>query len=226
MRCIERGDWGGVATLMLSSAESLARGGADFLICPDNTIHQALPFVEPRSPLPWLHIARVVADRAAEHGFRRLGLTGTRYLVASEVYPEQLASRGIECVRPTGEEREEIDRIIMDELVHGVFTAGSGRILPAGDRAAPRRAVRRGRPRLHRDPAPHERRELAAADARLHASAGARGAAAGRAAARRKAGRVREDVIASAPRIPQPVVRRDPRRRMLHSRVRVRGTHR
>src|SRR3954466_7083009 len=92
MEPIARGDWAAVAELMLSSASKLARAGADFLICPDNTIHQAFPRLEPRSPLPWLHIAEVAAAEAARRGFRRLGLTGTRYLVASEVYPEKLAA--------------------------------------------------------------------------------------------------------------------------------------
>jgi aspartate racemase len=78
MKLIYRGDWQGVGELMLVSAEKLAQIGADFLICPDNTIHQALPLVEPRSPRPWLHIAKVVAGAAAERGFRRVGLTGTR----------------------------------------------------------------------------------------------------------------------------------------------------
>jgi aspartate racemase len=117
---LDRDDWPGVGALMLESAEALARAGADFLICPDNTIHQALPHVLPRSPRPWLHIAEVVAARAQERGFRRLGLTGTRWLVASEVYPEALAARGIACVRPSTEERDEINRIIMDELVNDV----------------------------------------------------------------------------------------------------------
>jgi aspartate racemase len=118
--CLERGDWQGVGELMLASANKLARIGADFLICPDNTIHQALPFVEPRSPLPWLHIAEVVAGEAVSHGFRRLGLTGTRWLVDSEVYPEKLRARGLACVRPSASERDETNRIIMDELVYGV----------------------------------------------------------------------------------------------------------
>ena len=77
VECLDRDDWQGVGELMLSSADKLAKTGADFLICPDNTIHQALPIVEPRSPLPWLHIAEVVAAQAVERGFRRLGLTGT-----------------------------------------------------------------------------------------------------------------------------------------------------
>lgn len=119
--CLDRGDLEGVGELMLASAEKLARIGADFLICPDNTIHQALPHVLPRSPLPWLHIAEVVADEAVARGFRRLGITGTRWLVESEVYPEKLEARGLQYVRPNAAEREEINRIIMDELVCGIF---------------------------------------------------------------------------------------------------------
>ncbi len=119
--CLERGDWPGVAELMLDSAEKLARTGADFLICPDNTIHNALPHLEGRSPLPWLHIADVVADAAVARGFRRLALTGTRWLVESDLYPEKLAARGLAFLRPEAAECEEIDRIIMEELVCGVF---------------------------------------------------------------------------------------------------------
>jgi aspartate racemase len=121
MKCVYRGDWQGVGELMLSSANKLARIGVDFLICPDNTIHQALPYIESRSPLPWLHIAAVGAGQAIERGFHRIGLTGTRYLVESEVYPEKLTERGLEYVRPGAEECAEINRIIFDELVYGVF---------------------------------------------------------------------------------------------------------
>ena len=119
--CLRRGDWPGVGALMLSSAHKLASSGADFLICPDNTIHQALPYVEPRSPLPWLNIAGVVADEAIQRGFRRLGLTGTRWLVESTVYPDKLTARGLEYVPSNAGESEEINRIIMDELVNGIF---------------------------------------------------------------------------------------------------------
>jgi len=111
---LDRKDMEGVAALMLSSAGKLAKAGADFLICPDNTIHQAMPWVLPRSPLPWLHIADAVAEEVERRGFRRVGLTGTRWLVESDVYPAGY-------VRPTEAERAEIHRIIMDELVYGVF---------------------------------------------------------------------------------------------------------
>ncbi|HTV16594.1 MAG TPA: amino acid racemase [Acidobacteriaceae bacterium] len=120
---IAAGAWEQVGALMLDSAQRLARAGADFLICPDNTIHQAMPFVAPQSPLPWLHIAGVVADEAVARGFRRIGILGTRWLVLSEVYPEQLTARGLAYLRPGDEEREEINRIIMNELVRGIVRA-------------------------------------------------------------------------------------------------------
>ena len=120
---LDRGDRAGVAELMLSSAGKLAKAGADFLICPDNTIHQAMAHVLPRSPLPWLHIAEVVAAEAAARGYRKLGITGTRWLIDSEVYPQKIEAQGLAWLRPTDAERDGTNRIIMDELVQGVFTA-------------------------------------------------------------------------------------------------------
>lgn len=125
MRFAEDDNWGGVAGLMLSSAHKLQKAGADFLICPDNTIHQAMRMVTPKSPLPWLHIAEEVAEEAKRRGFRKVGITGTRYLVRSSVYPEKLEAAGIAYLRPEKDEREKINDIIFDELVHGVFTHSS-----------------------------------------------------------------------------------------------------
>jgi aspartate racemase len=119
--CINRDDWQGVGEIMLASANKLAAIGADFLICPDNTIHQALPLIELRSPRPWLHIAEVVATEAAACGYRKPAVTGTRWLVESSVYPDKLTARGLDYLLPNEEERHELNRIIMDELVYGTF---------------------------------------------------------------------------------------------------------
>ena len=121
MQHIYRGDWQGVGEVMLASANNLAKSGADFLICPDNTMHQGLVHIEHRSPLPWLHIAEAVAEEAVNRGFKRLGLTGTSWLVDSEIYPDKLRGRGLAYLRPDAAERDEINRIIMDELVYGLF---------------------------------------------------------------------------------------------------------
>jgi len=129
MRYIEAGEWDKVAELMLSSAEKLAKIGADFAICPDNTIHQAFDLFIDRSPIPWLHIAEEVAKEAKRRGFRRLGILGTRYLMESQVYPARLEPLGIDWVIPSEEEREKINEIIFNELVYGRFLDESRRYL-------------------------------------------------------------------------------------------------
>jgi aspartate racemase len=119
--CLEKDDIAGIGELMLQSAIKLAAIGADFVICPDNTVHQTFDSMIDRSPLPWLHIGEVVAAEAARRKFQRLGLTGTSWLVASDVYPAKLANHGLGFARPNQDECKEIDRIIMEELTQGIF---------------------------------------------------------------------------------------------------------
>jgi len=118
-------DWKAVADLMLESAEKVAKAGADFAICPDNTYHQAFEFLLPRSPIPWLHIARVVGEKANESGFEKLGILGTKYLAEGPVYPSQLKDLGIEREIPDEEDRIRINDIIFKELVKGIFLESS-----------------------------------------------------------------------------------------------------
>jgi aspartate racemase len=121
MEFIRAGDWRGVADLMLSSARKVAGAGADFAISPDNTIHEAYEMVEANSPIPWLHIARVVGKEARGRGFGTLGILGTCYLMTGPVYPGQLGRMGIDTVIPGQDDRERIDEIIFTQLVKAEF---------------------------------------------------------------------------------------------------------
>ena len=123
--CIDANDWAGVAELMLSSSEKLAKAGADFLIAPVNTVHQAFDLVEHRSPRPWLHIAVEVANEAKRHNYKRLGVLGTRSLMDGPVYRNTLKAAGIEHRVPAADQRERIHHIIFDELVQGRFKLAS-----------------------------------------------------------------------------------------------------
>ena len=125
MPAFDARDHEGVAEVMLESVRLLADAGAELAICPDNSAHLAFAWVEAGSPIPWLHIGRVVADRARRDGFRRVGVLGTRFITAGPVYPEALGAVGIEAVPPDDEDAELIDRIIFDELVDGVFSDAS-----------------------------------------------------------------------------------------------------
>jgi aspartate racemase len=123
----DAGDYAGVARVMLESARLLASAGADFAICPDNSAHLAWDHVQAGTPIPWLHIARVVAEEAGRRGFRRVGVLGTRYTMGggAPIYRVALDAVGIETVIPEAADFETVDRIIFAELVDGVFTDAS-----------------------------------------------------------------------------------------------------
>ena len=123
MRYIEKGDWENVADLMLSSVSKLAKVGANFAICPDNTIHQAFDLVVNKSPIPWLHIAQEVVAEAKRKEYKRLGILGTRYLMEGPVYPSKITATGIEYMIPEIKDRERINQIIFDELIYARFTS-------------------------------------------------------------------------------------------------------
>jgi aspartate racemase len=122
---IRSGNWAEVSKLMLASTRKLASIGAQFAICPDNTIHQAFDLVAADSPIPWLHIAEAVAQDAIERNLKVLGITGTKYLMTGPVYPGVMRKLGIECRIPDQPDRERIDTIIFRELANGIFTEES-----------------------------------------------------------------------------------------------------
>ena len=121
MRYIYIGDWDKVSDLMRNSAQIVAKAGADFAICPDNTIHQAFDLMIAKSPIPWLHIAEIVGEVAKKKGFAALAILGTKYLMTSQVYPKALKKFGISYKIPEKNDREKIDKIIFKELVNGIF---------------------------------------------------------------------------------------------------------
>jgi aspartate racemase len=129
LRYILANDWEGLAEVLLDSTRKLAEAGADFAICPDNTYHQAFRFLISRSPIPWIHIAEAVAEKAHRLGYKRLAILGTKYLMEGPVYPETLGRFGIDSRIPDEEDRERINQIIMKELVNGIFQDTSRRYL-------------------------------------------------------------------------------------------------
>jgi aspartate racemase len=125
MPAFDAGDYAGVARIMLDSARLLAAAGADFAICPDNSAHLAWEPLQAATPIPWLHIARVLAEEASRRNFQRVGILGTRFTMGSRMYPEHLAALGIDAVIPEPADADTVDRIIFSELVDGVFSDAS-----------------------------------------------------------------------------------------------------
>lgn len=121
----ERRDLAALRGLFAADAAKLAAAGVDFFVLPDNTAHIALEAPGEPFAIPCLHIAEVVADRAAETGRRKIAILGTDWTMTGPVYPGAFGRRGIEWAIPDEDERRTIHRIIFDELCLGVFTAES-----------------------------------------------------------------------------------------------------
>jgi aspartate racemase len=121
----ERGDNEELRAFFMKDADRLAAAGADFFVCPDNTAHIALESPGTHFPIPGLHIAEIVAERAVSDGRRKIGILGTKYTMTGPVYPGALGRRGLDWAVPSEDDRTLVNGIIFDELCLGVFRDGS-----------------------------------------------------------------------------------------------------
>lgn len=115
------GDWSLVEPHLVEGVRILARAGADFFVCPDNTAHLVLDRCIDRLPLPGLHIAEVVCAEIRRRRFSRVGLLGTRWTMEGEVYARALTEYSIERLVPDAAEQALLHRLIFDELCNGHF---------------------------------------------------------------------------------------------------------
>jgi aspartate racemase len=118
----ERNALASVRAHLTRTAQRLADAGCDFFVCPDNTAHIALEVPGDPLPLPGLHIAEIVAQRATANGYRRVGLLGTRWTMEGPVYPAAFARHGIAMRTPGPADRAIVDDVIFSELCRGVLT--------------------------------------------------------------------------------------------------------
>jgi aspartate racemase len=115
----ERGDLAAVAAHLDRTAQRLAGAGCDFFVCPDNTAHIALEQAREPLPLPGLHIAQVVAERAKADGRACVGLLGTKWTMEGPVYPAAFAGHGLALRTPPPADRTLVDDVIFGELTQG-----------------------------------------------------------------------------------------------------------
>ncbi len=118
----DAGDYSRVRALLFVSADRLAKAGAQFFVCPDNTAHLALEQPGPELPLPGVHLVEAVADKARKNGYRRVAILGTRFTMTGPLYPRELGRFEIDAVVPDEKDRAMVDALIFDDLVHGRVT--------------------------------------------------------------------------------------------------------
>jgi aspartate racemase len=129
MDYIGKDDWDGVASLMVSSAKKLAAAGADFAICPDNTVHRSFEKVIERSPIPLISITETVAKECQSKGYEKVGVLGTKYTMQGPLYRRTLSKLKIETIVPDENDQESINSIIFDEMVRGKITESSSKTI-------------------------------------------------------------------------------------------------
>lgn len=117
----EADDYGAVGKFLADGVRQVADAGADFYVCPDNTAHIALEQIAADLPIPGLHIADVVCREIAGHGWKRVGLLGTRWTMTGPVYAKAFDKRGLERLTPEASMRERLNAAIFDELCQGIF---------------------------------------------------------------------------------------------------------
>jgi aspartate racemase len=110
-----------VAQFLSQGVRIVADAGADFYVCPDNTAHIVLEQIAPELPIPGLHIAEVVCHEITTHGWKRVGLLGTKWTMTGPVYARALKQRGLECLVPDEPVREQLNAAIFDELCQAIF---------------------------------------------------------------------------------------------------------
>jgi len=121
----EANEYPAVAKFIVEGVQTLADAGADFFVCPDNTAHIVLEQIAGDLPIPGLHIADVVCHELSKHGWKRVGLLGTRWTMTGPVYGQALKKRGCERLIPDDATRVQLNAAIFDELCLGIFNSST-----------------------------------------------------------------------------------------------------
>jgi len=113
-------NWQEASRLLVETAKSLEKGGADFIVLCTNTMHKAADEIQENISIPFLHIADATGQVISEAGITRVGLLGTRFTMEEDFYKSRLVREfGLDVIIPNTQDREIVHRVIFDELVVG-----------------------------------------------------------------------------------------------------------
>ena len=123
-----------------TSARTLQAAGADFLVLCTNTMHTVADAITDAVTIPLLHLGDATAAAVRRAGVDRVGLLGTAFTMEQDFYRDRLTGHGLEVLVPPADDRQQIHRIIYDELCLGLVREESrqtyreviGRLVEAG----------------------------------------------------------------------------------------------
>lgn len=120
------GEWDKLTLMMVEAAQSLERGGADFIVLCTNTMHKMADSIEQNTSIPFLHIADATAIEIIKHQFTKVGLLGTKFTMEQDFMKKRFAEKhDIETIIPNQQARDRIHFIIYEELVKGILKESS-----------------------------------------------------------------------------------------------------
>jgi len=136
------GDWDAAGAALAASARRLQAGGASCLVLCTNTMHKVADRITEATNLPFLHLADVTARAVKAAGVRRPLLLATRFTMEQGFYRDRLKAFGVEALVPQDPERDEVHRIIYEELCRGrIEPASKARYLAIIERAVREQAA-------------------------------------------------------------------------------------
>lgn len=121
-----QGRWSEAAALMIDAAQRLEKAGADFVVLCTNTMHKLADDMQAQMQIPLLHIADAIAQSIQTHGIQTVGLLGTQFTMEQDFYRGRLTHQhGLDVLIPEEGDRQDIHRIIYDELCQGQINPAS-----------------------------------------------------------------------------------------------------
>ena len=113
------GQWEEAGAQLTDAARALQQAGADVLVIGTNTMHIVADQIAAGITIPLLHVADATAAAVLASGARTVGLLGTRFTMEKEFYRRRLESHGLTVLIPERDDRDEVHRVIYEELVLG-----------------------------------------------------------------------------------------------------------
>lgn len=118
--------WDELTDIMVSTAERLKRGGADFIVICANTMHRDADAIENKAGIKVLHIAEATGEKIVQQGIKRVGLLGTKFTMEQDFYKKVLKDNfNLDVIIPDDNEREIIHYVIFKELCKGIINETS-----------------------------------------------------------------------------------------------------
>ncbi len=118
-------DWDSAANTLIDAAQSLEAGGADLILICTNTMHSVYDRIQDSIGIPIIHIADATAKAIQDRKLTSVALLGTKFTMEQDFYTSRLTANGLSVLIPEEDQREQVHKIIYEELCKGAVTAPS-----------------------------------------------------------------------------------------------------